>query len=120
MADYLAALPDLVVSKRKIGIGDASTTSFPLDDYPVQTDAGMFAIRLGDYRTAQPEDSNVSITNDATTKKALVTFTTAPPALNQEIWADYIVQPIFSPLKNTVKLCTSFSDYRKHFGELLG
>ncbi len=50
-----------------------------------------------------------------TTKKASVTFTT-PPARNQEIWADYIVQPIFSPLKNTVKLCTNFSDYRKHFG----
>jgi hypothetical protein len=116
MAGYLAALPDLVMSKRKIGAGDASTTIFALDSYPVQTDAGLFAIRLGDYKTAAPEaSSSVTLSNDAATKKALVTFTT-PPALNQEVWADYIVQPVFSPLTNTVKLCTSFSDYRKYFG----
>jgi hypothetical protein len=116
MADYLVVLPNLVVNKRKIGVGDASTTSFPLDDYPVDTDAGMSAIRVGDYRAAQPE-TNVSITNDDTTKRATVTFTTAPPGRNLEIWADYIVQPVISPLTNTVKLCTNFSEYRKHFGD---
>ena len=117
MADYLAVPPGEVVHKEKIGIGDKSTKRFPLANYPVDTTPGMFAIRVGDYQTAVTESSTaVTIENNDITNTVWVTFTAAP-ALNQEIWADYIVQPTFSPLTNEVKLCTSFSEYRKYFGD---
>ena len=123
-ADYEAVPLSLVVHKQKIGVGDASTIEFPLAGYPVDTRTGMAAVRLGNYQTTDP-DLTVKITNDPVKKRAVATFAT-PPAFGQEVWADYVMQPIFNPLKKAsangqqkqqVKLCTSFSDFRKHFGD---
>ncbi|MBI1298809.1 phage tail sheath family protein [bacterium] len=74
----------------------------------------MYAVRVGDYSKAIPMTEKVKLVDDG--QAAWVEFD-EPPALNAEIWIDYVVQPTFTPLKNEVKLCTSFSEYRKHFGD---
>ncbi|MCU0501251.1 MAG: phage tail sheath subtilisin-like domain-containing protein, partial [Anaerolineae bacterium] len=40
------------------------------------------------------------------------------PARKQDVWADYIAYPVFAPLKaGEVKLCTSFADFQRNFGD---
>ncbi|MCB0113730.1 MAG: phage tail sheath subtilisin-like domain-containing protein [Caldilineaceae bacterium] len=114
-ANYLAVPVQAVVHRESIGKGDAATMRFPLTRYPIDETAGMFAARNGDYRTASVV-SDATIEMDKENAKAWVVFTNAP-ALNTEIWIDYVALPTFKPLKNQVKLCTSFSAYRKHFGD---
>ena len=116
--DYFALPTNLVVHKEKVGLGNASATTFPLAAYPAWVGAGLFAIYTGttDDYTKATVATGATITVDDVNQVAQVVFT-SPPASNTTIWANYIVQPTFRPLKKQVKLCTSFSEYRKYFGD---
>jgi phage tail sheath protein FI len=115
--NYYALSPDLVVLREQIGVGNASARKFQLAMPSARIAAGMFAVRSGNYALAEPV-GDVSIVDTVIEGRHhdLVTFK-QPPALNQEVWADYIASPTFPPLREKARLVTSFSEYRRHFGD---
>ena len=106
--DYFALPTNLVVHKEKVGLGNASATTLPLAAYPAWVGAGLFAIYTGttDDYTKATAATGATITVDDVNQVAQVVFNSRP-ASNTTIWANYIVQPTFRPLKKQVKLCTS-------------
>jgi phage tail sheath protein FI len=94
-----------------IGTGDATKTVFTLPGYPI--DKTHSAVKV-DGAAA----SGVTLANDDTNKVATATFATAP-ASGAKITAD--VMPNFAPVPaGTPKLCTTFSDFKKFFGDFSG
>lgn len=99
-----------------IGTGDGTTKTFKLPVYPINTSKTTINV---DGSAA----SGVTLANDDTNKVSTATFATAPAAPTatspSKITAD--VLPSFSPVPaGTPKLCTTFSDYKKFFGDFSG
>ena len=94
-----------------LGTGDGSIVAFNLPVYPVDTNNTTVKV---DGAAA----STVTLKNDDTNKVSTATFAGAPTA-GAKITAD--VMPSFSPVPaGTPKLCTTFSDFRKFFGDFSG
>jgi phage tail sheath protein FI len=113
-AGFIGIIPNsltYLVKDVLVGRGSKDQKSFPLNNaYPVVMEAGKFQIRVA----GKPSD-NAKLKNDDATKTSLVEFTSAPEE-NAEIRADY--QHTFSVLAaGEVKLCTTFSEFTKFFGE---
>lgn len=119
--DYYGLSANQVVYKEKVGVGNGSKQTFAMANYAVLTGEngqpdGLYEVHVGDY-VKTPPASNVKLEFDDEKQIAQLVFTTAP-TVKQEIWADYIVQPTFRPIAaGKVKLCTSFSDFRRAFGD---
>jgi Bacteriophage tail sheath protein len=94
-----------------IGTGDGTKTVFNLPVYPIN--ATKTKVKLNGAAAA-----GVTLANDATNKVSTATFGTAPGA-GGKITAD--VMPSFAPVPaGTPKLCTTFSDFKKFFGDFSG
>jgi len=94
-----------------VGTGDGTKTVFNLPVYPI--DKAHTTVKV-DGTTA----TGVTLANDDTNKVSTVTFTTAPGS-GSKITAD--IMPSFSPVPaGTPKLCTTFSDFKKFFGDFSG
>jgi uncharacterized protein len=106
-------MPLSPVINKVVGTGDGTKTVFDLDkdQYPVNTTAGSFEIRMNGGKA-----TTATLTNDDAKKVSQVTLTPAPAA-KAEITADY--KPLFaSPAKvGEPKLCTNFSQFKKFFGD---
>ncbi len=122
-ADYHGLPANLVVHKEKVGVGDGLTLAFKLANSDVQAGddgvpRGLFQVRVGNYEDKDngPQD-NVKIQNGQ------VTFPDGrAPQRGKDIWADYMVYPTFrirmaGDTVNDAKLCTSFGDFRRTFGD---
>lgn len=94
-----------------IGTGDGTKTAFSLPIYPISKSQTVVKV---DGASA----SRVTLANDDTNKAATATFGTAP-ATGSKITADIV--PAFSPiLAGMPRLCTTFSDFKKFFGDFCG
>ena len=92
----------------KIGTGDGTKTVFNLPVYPVNKTSTKVKV---DGAAA----TGVTIANDDANKVSTATFT-ATPSNGGKITAD--IMPSFSPVAaGTPKLCTTFSDFKKFFGD---
>jgi uncharacterized protein len=113
-AGFIGVIPDNFslesVSKKTIGVGDGSKKSFnlPQSDYPVDTTSGKFEIRVNDAPV-----TGATLTNDDANRIAKLDLTSAPIA-GQKIEGDYIKIVVGA---GEPKLCTSFDDYKKYFGD---
>ncbi|HKX29087.1 MAG TPA: phage tail sheath C-terminal domain-containing protein [Blastocatellia bacterium] len=83
---------------------------FLLSVYPVVETAGTFEVRVNGKI-----DATAKLDNDDPNKRGKVIFTAAPAA-GASISVDYMYE--FTPVDaGVVKLCTTFSDYKKFFGD---
>lgn len=103
------------ISNESIGTGNGTLTTFNLAaaNYPVSTVSGSYAIRVNGTPTS------ATLSNDDVAKVSKVTFSTAP-ATSAVITGDYLgkVSYTFSPVAaGEVKLCTTFTDFKKFFGD---
>jgi hypothetical protein len=97
-----------------IGTGDGTKTVFNLPVYPINITKTTVKVD----GTAATGDT---LANDDTKKVSTVTFATAPGTSTtpSKITAD--IMPSFSPVPaGTPKLCTTFSDFKKFFGDFSG
>jgi phage tail sheath protein FI len=99
-----------------IGTGDASNKIFKLPIYPVGTN--QITVKVDGIAA-----TGVTFTDDNVSKISNANFTTAPAApaagAPSKITAD--VMPKFSPVPAGMpKLCTTFSDFKKFFGDFSG
>src|SRR5262249_5281758 len=103
--------PLAAVSGAALGTGDGHNTAFTLPVYPVSTTHTVIKV---DGKAAP----GVTVANDSSTKVSTATFTTAP-ASNAKVTAD--IAGTVTPVPAGVpKLCTSFSDFKKFFGDFSG
>jgi phage tail sheath protein FI len=121
-AGFVGIVPDVIsipggaVTNENVGAGNGNKTVFNLSNYPVVTDAGSFQVRVKGAVTA------ATLSNDDAKKISQVTFSTAPtsgtPSGSNVITVDYIPTPAFTVAPAAeVHLCTTFSDYKKFFGD---
>ncbi|MFS0519562.1 phage tail sheath family protein [Nostoc sp. UIC 10607] len=118
-AGFIGVIPDNFiislesVSKKTIDVGDGSKTSFnlPQSDYPVDTTTGKFTIRVNGNLV-----TDATLTNDDANRISKVDLTSAPGA-GQKIEGDYIITRKIVVGAGEPKLCTSFDDYKKYFGD---
>ena len=104
-------IPVESVTDRTIGTGDGTDTTFDLPHYAVQTTAGTFQIRVNNNLVA------ATLANNDTTRVSTATLGAAA-ANGARITADYQVISTFAPIAAAeVRLCTTFSDYKKFFGD---
>jgi phage tail sheath protein FI len=99
-----------------IGTGDGTKTAFTVPGYPISTAHTVVKV---DGAVA----TGVTLANDNTNKVSTATFATAPAApvtgAPGKITADIV--PGFSPVTAGMpKLCTTFSDFKKFFGDFSG
>jgi len=116
-AGFIGVIADTIdqplseVTGASVGTGDGTKTVFNLPLYPVS----LTATKVKVDGTVAP---GVTIANDNTNQVSTATFTTAPGA-NLKIRADVV--PSFSPVPaGTPKLCTTYSDFKKFFGDFSG
>jgi uncharacterized protein len=94
-----------------IGTGDGTKTVFNLPVYRIDTAKTTVKV---DGTAA----TGVTLANDDTNRVSTATFGTAPTS-GSKVTAD--IMPSFSPVAaGTPKLCTTFSDYKKFFGDFSG
>jgi phage tail sheath protein FI len=94
-----------------VGTGDATKVAFNLPSYPVDTTHTKIKV---DGAAA----TGVTVANDDTNKVSTATFTTAPAAgvkITGESPATF--KPVTAGMP---KLCTTFSDFKKFFGDFSG
>jgi len=93
-----------------VGTGDGTKTVFDFPVYPINTSHS--AMKVDGATTA------ATLANDAVNRVSTATFATAP-GNGSKITAD--VLPSFSPAPaGAPKLCTTFSDFKKFFGDFSG
>jgi phage tail sheath protein FI len=116
-AGFIGIVADIIdqplakLTGASIGTGDGTKTVFNLPIYPVSKTACT-------AKVAGTAATGVTFANDDTNKISTVTFGTAP-ASGGKITADIV--PGFSPVPaGTPKLCTTFSDFKKFFGDFSG
>jgi uncharacterized protein len=119
-AGFIGVIPETInvpngvpVKNAFVGKGDDNLKSFPLDkaSYPVATTPGTFEVRVND------KPAKATLSNDDTSKTSSVDFE-SPPKKDAQINADYYLTHIFSPVTaGELKLCTSFSEFKKLFGD---
>jgi len=96
----------------KLGTGDGTKTEFDFALYPISTSQTVVKVDGNTVTTG------LTLANDDTKKVSTATLATAP-ASGAKITAD--VTPAFSPVTAGMpKLCTTFSDFRKFFGDFSG
>jgi phage tail sheath protein FI len=121
-AGFIGVIPDTIdqplgkLTGANIGTGDGKTTVFNLPVYPINT--SKTAVKV-DGTAA----TGVTLANDDTNKVSTATFGTAPASPTatapSKITADIL--PSFAPVPaGTAKLCTTFSDFKKFFGDFSG
>jgi phage tail sheath protein FI len=89
--------------------GDGKIFNFPV--YPINTT--KTAVKVDGVAA-----TGVTLANDDTKRLATAAFTTAPGA-GKKVIAD--IMPSFSPVPAGIpKLCTTFSDFKKFFGDFSG
>jgi len=94
-----------------LGTGDGTKTIFNLPVYPITKTTTNIKVDGG-------AAAGVTLADDDTNKTSTATFATAP-ASGTKITAD--IMPRFSPVAaGTPKLCTTFSDFKKFFGDFSG
>lgn len=114
-AGFIGVIPDNhilpnPVTQVAIGVGDGAKTVFKLPDYPVDKTSGKFKIRAKGV-----EVTDATLTNDDAKKESTVTLVAAPAA-GEKIDGDYIInRPVVAA--GEVKLCTSFDEFKKFFGD---
>jgi phage tail sheath protein FI len=109
-----------LVTNERIGTGDGADLDFNLSKAPVRTVAGSFEIRVNGAPATGVTLSNTAATT-TTGPTAKVTFGTAP-ATGAVITADYIGEYVTTSFTSPVpanepRLCTTFSDFKKFFGD---
>jgi hypothetical protein len=121
-AAFVGIVPDQVtvplsstlISDERIGTGDGTKTAFDLAKYPVNTAAATFQVRVNGVA------ATATLANNDTTKKSAATLAAAP-ATNAVITADYVGEfktaPVAPAAPGDVKLCTTFSEFKKFFGD---
>jgi hypothetical protein len=121
-AAFIGIVPDSIVvpvssslvRDEKVGVGNGTNTAFNLQGYPVKTATAEFQVRVDGTPTA------ATLSNDDTTQVSTVTFATAP-ANRAVITGDFVYDyttAAFSPIAaGTPKLCTTFGDFKKLFGD---
>jgi phage tail sheath protein FI len=117
-AGFIGVVPDsLIIPQRRItgetkrGEGGTATT-FDLAAYPVLDTAGAFVFRVGGAPVG------ATLANIDAEEVARVTFNQAPPA-GELITGEYVVVSRFTVevAPEEVKLCTTFGDFKKFFGD---
>jgi phage tail sheath protein FI len=99
-----------------LGTGDNTKMAFELPVYPIDKTKTMVTVKVDGE--AVP-DTDVTVADDPMTKVSTARFTKEAPKERQKITAD--IGPKFSPVAaGTPKLCTSFSDFKKFFGDFSG
>ena len=113
-AGFIGLVPDALdqvmgrTTGTSVGVGDGTTLVFNLPVYPVNT--GSTAVKVDGTVAA-----SVTVKNDDANKVATITFAAAP-ATGTKITAD--IMPSFTPVgAGTPKLCTTFSDFKRFFGD---
>jgi uncharacterized protein len=110
IADSIAQ-PLAKVTGASIGPGDGVKTVFNLPVYPIDT--ALTKVKVNDADSA-----GVTFANKADDKVSTATFPSAP-ANGSKITADIV--PIFSPVEaGAPKLCTTFGDFTRFFGDFSG
>jgi uncharacterized protein len=121
-AAFIGIVPDTItvpvsstlIRDDKVGKGDDTTTVFNLPRYPVEETAGTFQVRVDGTPTA------ATLANDNTAHVSKLTFGTAPKK-GSAITGDFVYgYTTTSPQLATAGmpvLCTTFSDFRKSFGD---
>ena len=105
-------IPQQRITGETIGRGDGTATAFDLASYPVLDTAGSFVFRVGG------EAAEATLANNDTEEVAQVTFTTAPAA-DALITGEYVAISRFTvgAAAREVKLCTTFSEFKRFFGD---
>jgi phage tail sheath protein FI len=121
-AGFIGIVPDSLtvpvssslVTNEKVGVGDGTTTAFNLQRYPVVTQGGAFQVRLDGAPVA------ATLSNDDANTRSRVTFAAAP-ANGAVITGDFVYDyktATFAPVEaGSPRLCTTFSDFKKYFGD---
>jgi phage tail sheath protein FI len=112
-------LAQLIIAS--IGTGDGSKTDFDLPVYPIDTDNTKTIVKVVDKDGEKVPSLTVALTNDTVHKVSTVKLTVGAggPPERSKITADIV--PRFEPVAaGTPKLCTSFSDFKKFFGDFSG
>ncbi len=121
-AGFIGIVPDSLTipmssklaNNMSIGKGDGTTTEFTLPHSGVVTTDGTYEFRVDGVATA------VTLEADSTTQVAEITFSSAP-ANGAVITGDYAYgysSSTFSPVAaGDIKLCTSFAEFQKFFGD---
>jgi phage tail sheath protein FI len=100
---------DQPLDAKPVGDGDGTTTTFKLPIYPVN--AAKTTVKVGDAAA-----TGVQLANDDAKKVSNATFATAPASGSK-----ITIMPAFSPVPaGAPKLCTTFSDFKKFFGDFSG
>jgi len=114
-AGFIGVVPDSIdqplanLTGAPVGTGHDNVSVFTLPVYPVDTTKTKVKV------DGKDPTGTVTVTNDDTNKFSQVTFQTAP-ATGAKVTADIAVN--FSPVPPaTPKLCTTFSDFKKFFGD---
>jgi phage tail sheath protein FI len=98
------------VTGETIGTGTGAKTVFDLGRYPVATAAAKFTAYVNGTAV-----TGATLANNTTSGVSQVTLAAAPAA-GAVVTIDYI--PTFSPVSaGEVRLCTSFSDFARAFGD---
>ena len=115
-AGFLGVVPDTFdqplgrLTNVVIKTGDGSTTVFNLPVYP---------INVSSSQVKEDGGSAATLSNDDTNKVSKATFTTAPAA-GSKITAVNVMPTFVAVAAGTPKLCTTFSDFKKFFGDFFG
>jgi phage tail sheath protein FI len=114
-ANYIGSVTTLkvgekpqIITKEEVGTGDGTKKEFELKNYPVDTKAA-FEVQVS--RTVIT--TGFTLTNNDTTEKAKITFTTAP-ANGATITITYR----WLKVSQEVEKITSFAQFRELFGDL--
>lgn len=114
-AGFIGVIPDNHITPEKvikvaIDVGKTGKDTFQLPDNPVDITSGKFEIRVDGLAVA-----DATLANDSTKPISTVKFATAPAA-GARIEGDYIInRPVVGA--GEVKLCTSFDEFKKFFGD---
>jgi len=106
-AAFIGVVPDALdqpLANVVIAKGDGATTAFTVPGYPLNTTLAQVKDDAGDAAT---------LANDDTHKTSSATFATAPAK-----GSNITLMTKFAPVAaGTPKLCTTFSDFKKFFGD---
>ncbi len=103
-----------LVTNEFVGTGDGADLTFDLQKFPVNTATGTFQFRVDEVPVA------ATLSNNVAASKSEVTLAAAP-GIGTKITGDYVGEFLvaaFSPVAaGDVKLCTTFGEFKKFFGD---
>lgn len=121
-AAFIGIVPDSItvpvsstlIRDEKVGKGDGTATVFSLPRYPVEETPGTFQVRVDGTPTT------ATLANDNAAHVSSLTFSTAPKngaAISGDFVHGYTTTSPQLAAAGTPVLCTTFSDFRKSFGD---